>query len=123
MIYFYDLSCKLIYATPPTRSIITFAGWSCINQSAIQFIILSGTLYALAGSGYSFIFIKEESLNSWIGWIGLCLWGSLLVAAILCFLTHIPWAIILILASTVLYIIWTVSIYVNLDTRLHEAQS
>lgn len=122
MIYFHDLSYKLVFTGTSDRTLLVFAGWSAINQATIQFMILAGALYGLAGSGFSYMFIQDKTTNSWIGWIGILLWGSMLASCLLTFLGELPWAIIILLSSTIFYVIWVISIYVNIDYKLHHNQ-
>ena len=119
MIYFYDLSFRYLFDPNTSKSLISFAAWSTINQAITQIFILSNTLYALAGLGFSYAMTKQTILSKWIGWSGIVLWSMIFLSALVAFSGFLPWAVLLILGNAIGYVAWTVAIYVSIEFNWH----
>lgn len=115
MIYFYDCSAKYVFDPTANKSLLAHEGWKSVNQTIAHIFVCSSALYGLAGLKLSNLLLRDNSLSKWIGWSGVFLWSSALLISLSTLFSFLPWTVLFILVATIAYIIWTISIYVNID--------
>lgn len=115
MVPFHDLSHRILLEDAANRSILKMQGWIALDQATSQILILANALYALAGLGLNQTILNGLGLSSWIGRMSIIMWSGLLLVSVLTFLSFVPLAIVLFFWLIILFIVWTICLYVNID--------
>ncbi len=112
---FMDVSIQSLSDDSLTRSVMRMDAWRILNQSAGQIFLLGNGLYALAGFGLTDLLTETREISFWIRKSGYLVWSLLLLSCLMAFFSLLPQAIVTFFWTIVLFIVWTVLIYVNID--------
>ena len=112
---FMDVSIQSLSDDSLTRSVMRMDAWRILNQSAGQIFLLGNGLYALAGFGLTDLLTETREISFWIRKSGYLVWSLLLLSCLMTFFSLLPQAIVTFFWTIVLFIVWTVLIYVNID--------
>ena len=115
MVHFMDVSIHALYDDALTRSVMRMEAWMILNQSAGQIFLLGNGLYALAGFGLTDLLTETREISFWIRKSGYLIWSLLTLSCVMAFFSLIPQTIVTFFWTIVLFIVWTVLIYVNID--------
>ncbi|HEY9868460.1 MAG TPA: hypothetical protein V6D08_04790 [Candidatus Obscuribacterales bacterium] len=81
--------------------------WSTMNQALTQCVLIANTLYGFAGFIISLSAMATRSFPKWIALVGLPIWFVMLSVSVLSFLGALKSALVLLLAVTVAFVLWT----------------
>jgi len=107
MILFSDLAQQLHgHGTFLQHETVQLA-WSTMNQALSQSMLIANTLYSVAGVLVVVCALMTRSFPSWLAWLGLPVWIARLNVSILVFVGALKWALVLMVASTAGFVVWT----------------
>jgi len=81
--------------------------WATMNQALSQTMLIANTLYSAAGMLVVVCALLTRSFPAWLAWLGLPVWMARLNVSILVFVGALKWALVLLVASTVGFVVWT----------------
>lgn len=119
MIGFSDTSIQLMRATG-YKQMLMLEAWRSVNQALTQSVIIASSLYAISGLVLSTAIISGVGLPKWLGWTSIPVWLAGLAASVLTFYGQLSWAMVLMFAMSITFILWTIAIAVGIDPYTHS---
>ena len=119
MIFFSDV-CNQLLRSSGYKQLLTMEGWRTVNAALTQSVIIANSLYSLAGLVMSGAIVSGVGLPKWLGWTSVPIWLAGLAASILTFCGQLSWALVLMFAMTIAFIIWTIALAVTVDPYTHS---
>ncbi len=81
--------------------------WSTMNQALTQSVLIANTLYSISGMLVVVCAMMTRGFPKWLAWFGLPIWVATLWVTVFVFVGALKWALVLLLASTVGFVVWT----------------
>lgn len=118
LVYFSDLSHQVTHGSYP-RQQLNLEAWRTLNESVTQSLLIANALYSLSGLVLSGAIITGYGLPKWLGWTSIPIWLVGLAASALVFSGGFSWAVILMFAMIIAYILWNIATAVAIDPYTH----
>lgn len=114
MVFFSDI-CVQLTRSSGYKQLLMLEGWRSVNQGLTQSVLIGNTLYSLAGLIMAGAIVAGKGLPNWLGWTSVPIWLVGLAASGLTFAGQLSWALVLMFAMTIAFIIWTIALAVAVD--------
>jgi len=119
MIFFSDVSTQLLRSSG-YKQLLMMEGWRTVNAALTQSVIIANSLYALAGLVMAAAIVRGQGLPKWLGWTSVPVWVVGLAASVLTFCGQLSWALVVMFAMTIAFILWTIALAVAVDPYTHS---
>ncbi|MDZ4835385.1 MAG: hypothetical protein SGJ27_16530 [Candidatus Melainabacteria bacterium] len=119
MITFADISAQLVLSSG-YKQLLMMEAWRVVNQALTQSMIVSNTLYAMAGLVMAGAIVSGFGVPKWLGWTSIPIWLAGLAASVLTFSGQLSLALVLMFSMTIAFILWTITVAVAVDPYTHS---
>jgi hypothetical protein len=118
-VVFSDL-CVQLTKNSGYKQLLMLEGWRTVNQGLTQSVLIANSLYSLAGLVMAAAIVAGKGLPKWLGWTSVPIWLAGLAASVLTFCGQLSWALVIMFAMTIAFIIWTIALAVAVDPYTHS---